>query len=983
MRELPAYRTGRHPIPLKTFNFNWMKKRILIVLCILTGVSVSAQYFQTGQDPASIRWRQLDTQNFKLIYPDYYEIKAQKIAGYLETVYPFGSYSLQHNPRKFPVVLHTQTIESNGLVAWAPRRSEFFTTPHQTIYPQDWLQQLALHEFRHMVQIEKINSNVPVLMRLMFGEQATALIFGVSLPWWFTEGDAVVTETALSNYGRGREPSFLMEQQALLVEKGRFSYDKAYFGSYKHFVPNHYNLGYFLVGNLRAKYGNSLWEKLLINTTRQNFPMRKTLKKQTGLNHVKQYKAVFDSLHTVWQNEDRLWEKSDFPAVSPSNKFYTNYRHNHWLNDSVILSYKTAFDEPPSFVKISSNGEEKRIVRPGAIFDESVRYRDEWIVWSEKIPDLRWQHNGHSLIRMVHAETKELIEIHSQFIAVAPVISLDKTKVAVVESDFEDNNYLSVYRLPDGELLNRYQSPGNNYFFSPEWIDNDQIALIVLSEKGKHIETVNFKQNISDPLVSENLADIRQLRFSGNKLYFISSYSGKNSLYCFNFQSKEIELIYSPRFGVESPAISPDGGNIVLSDYTSDGFRLIKIQTKNVERRNLKEVTPADYKLAQILSEQEKGIPVFSDTLATVYNSIKYNKVAHFFNFHSWAPVNIDVNSHGIYPGLSLMSQNLLGTSETVLGYRRDLTEKTGRFTADYSFMGWYPVFNLNFSHGLRSSEFMLIQQYADNNGNIVKQDTVTRQFGWNDTKAGLNIHLPLKLDKGSFSRYLQPEVHYDFSYYSSDEQAPEGFVMGGFHSLGYRLYFRQTLRKSYLDMYPNFGFIFDGAYRHIPFGTKGTSNLAAAQSFLYLPGLMKTHGIRLYGGIQRKESNGNRVFSDVVQYARGWGRTNTTSVNTLASDYKMPLLYPDMNLLGLLYVRRIKASVFADYSRLKGNIYKSGKIADRFMKEITSVGTEITADVNLLRFYAPVDIGFRTSYLPEVKSVFFDILFSVDFSSF
>ena len=27
MRELPAYRTGRHPIPLKTFNFNWMKNR--------------------------------------------------------------------------------------------------------------------------------------------------------------------------------------------------------------------------------------------------------------------------------------------------------------------------------------------------------------------------------------------------------------------------------------------------------------------------------------------------------------------------------------------------------------------------------------------------------------------------------------------------------------------------------------------------------------------------------------------------------------------------------------------------------------------------------------------------------------------------------------------------------------------------------------------------------------------------------------------
>jgi hypothetical protein len=37
MRKLPAYRTGRHPIPLKTFNFNWMKNvRNCIVLLLLS-----------------------------------------------------------------------------------------------------------------------------------------------------------------------------------------------------------------------------------------------------------------------------------------------------------------------------------------------------------------------------------------------------------------------------------------------------------------------------------------------------------------------------------------------------------------------------------------------------------------------------------------------------------------------------------------------------------------------------------------------------------------------------------------------------------------------------------------------------------------------------------------------------------------------------------------------------------------------------------
>ena len=39
MRELPAYRTGRHPIPLRTFNFNWMK---IIAICFLFCFSVSA-----------------------------------------------------------------------------------------------------------------------------------------------------------------------------------------------------------------------------------------------------------------------------------------------------------------------------------------------------------------------------------------------------------------------------------------------------------------------------------------------------------------------------------------------------------------------------------------------------------------------------------------------------------------------------------------------------------------------------------------------------------------------------------------------------------------------------------------------------------------------------------------------------------------------------------------------------------------------------
>ena len=963
-----------------------MKKLFILIFLLATGIVAWAQYFQTGQDPASIKWRQIDTKNFRLIYPDYYELQAKRLAGYLETIYPYGSYTLKHNSKKIPVILHTQTVKSNGLVAWAPKRAEFYTTPHQSIYPQDWLEQLALHEFRHVVQIDKVDSNLPRWAKFLLGEQGTALAFGAWLPWWFIEGDAVVTETALSNYGRGRFPSFLMEHQAQVVEKGIFSYDKAYFGSYRHFVPDHYKLGYYLVGNIRARHGSSIWEEVLSKVGQKPlsvFPMRQVLKKQTGLNSVQHYYSIFDSLQTVWQIAGQQIEQPLYHSISKPGKYYSNYKRNHWMNDSVVFSYKTAFNEIPSFVKIMSGGNEKKITFPGTVFNESVNFSGDWVVWSEQISDLRWQHSGRSLIRLFNSNTKRRIEVKPEFKAFSPAISPDKMKIAVVETDFSSNYYLSVYRLPDGELLHRYQSPANNYFFSPEWIGNEKVAVVILTANGKRLSTVDFFSGKMNLLTTPDLAEIKHLQVSNDWLYFISSFPGKNSLFRIHLNNFSIEQVFEPRFGVESPAVSPDGKRIVLSDYTADGFRLIEIQAENEKIKKLNDITPGNYKLAGVLALQEPGIPFFPDSAFNSYSSEKYSKPANLFKFHSWAPVNINVDDYAFYPGVSLMSQNLLGTSETVLGYKWDLTEKTGRFMAEHSFKGWYPVFDVKLSHGLRASEYTQIQQTVNNNGDVIRQDTTTQRFTWGQTNTTLNIRLPLALDKGPFNRMVQPEIQYGFNYYKKNETTPERFHEGSFHSLAYRFYFHKLLRQSYLDMYPDFGIVIDGSFRHSPAGTLRAGQVKALQSVLYFPGFMKNHGIRIYGGAQEKEANGTLGFSDVIRYARGWGRINTTAIYTGGADYKMPLFYPDWNFWGFLYIRRVKTALFADVTRLKGNFYQQGNITGTFLKDISSLGAEVTADVNMVRFYAPAGIGFRASYLPEMKNVYFDFLFSIDFTSF
>ncbi len=83
-------------------------------------------------------------------------------------------------------------------------RAEFFELPPQNIYPQIWQDQLALHEYRHVVQINKMRQGLTKGLYYVFGEQAIAFVMGLWVPFWFIEGDAVYSETIFSKSGRGR-----------------------------------------------------------------------------------------------------------------------------------------------------------------------------------------------------------------------------------------------------------------------------------------------------------------------------------------------------------------------------------------------------------------------------------------------------------------------------------------------------------------------------------------------------------------------------------------------------------------------------------------------------------------------------------------------------------------------------------------------------------------------------------------------------------
>jgi hypothetical protein len=145
---------------------------------------------------------------------------------------------------------------------------------------------------------------------------------------------------------------------------------------------------------------------------------------------------------------------------------------------------------------------------------------------------------------------------------------------------------------------------------------------------------------------------------------------------------------------------------------------------------------------------------------------------------------------------------------------------------------------------------------------------------------------------------------------------------------------------------------------------------------------VLPNHGIKIYAGVQKKEKGETFGFSDVIQIPRGCETVENYNYQSFSIDYRLPLLNPDFSVGALTYVRRINASFFVDYANLNGYLYSNGTVTGTFNTQFSSYGMELTGELNFLRFYAPVEIGFRSSYLPDTGNIVFDFLLSIDFTS-
>lgn len=969
-----------------------MKKKTLLILFVFLLTSVAnGQYYRTGQDPSSIKWKQINTVNFQVIYPEEFEKQAQRISFVLEKVYKYGTRTLNFQPYKISVILHTRSVTSNGLLAWAPKRIELFTTPNQQIYSQDWLEQLALHEFRHLVQMDKIQSEMPLLIKAILGEQAAATVTGIYLPYWFLEGDAVVTETALSNSGRGRSADFSMAYRAQLIEKGKYSFSKAYLGSYKDFVVDHYKLGYWMVGKSREEFGANIWSVALHRVAKQPFSLtalNASLKTSTKQSAKQLYANIFDNLTEEWKRDLLLRKTDSFSVVSPDKKFYTEYLHPKIFRDTILFAYRNSIDDIGRFVLIYPDKTEQVIFTPGTVFEESVSVTGNQVIWAEKRADLRWTHSDRPVIQIYNIETKAIREIKNKDKLFSPVISPDLKTFAAVEVDPANNFYISIFDLQTGQSIDRFKTIDNQYFFTPAWDEKgEKLYFVCLSAKGKYLASLDLKNRQFLELTEKTFANLKNPVYAKGNVFFTSDFSGVDNLYRLNPDNGKISQVASVSFGANYPCISESGDNVFFSNYNSKGYQISTVQLQDKNKTNeIGSIQLKPDQLADHLADQETGIPDFINSDSTTYKSKRYSKSGHLFNFHSWAPAYIDVNSYEIRPGVSMFSQNILGTAETRFGYDYDVANRTGKYKLSFSYLGWFPEITTELSTGNEASNYYLITNTLNQNHQVVRSDTTIQRYSWRETTLDMNIRLPLNLSKGKYSRILFPEIKYSLVSTSKPDTSLNNLYPESYNAMTYRIYSYNLLHQSSRNIMPKWGQQFDITFRHTPFHGFDLGTLFCIQTAFYFPGFTKNDGIKVYQGIQYKSfANNNYSFSNFVRVPRGFYGSQNNKMYSLAADYKFPFLYPDVSLGKLAYIKRIKSSVFYDYAWLSMPTRdNNGKLHPNSMKmDLKSLGLELTTDLHVLRFFAPFEIGFRSTYRPDYQDLQFNLLISVDFNGF
>lgn len=910
-------------------------KLVFIFTVLFNNLLIDKSFAQINlmQSDSTIKWLEIRSDNFKLIFPDYLEAKAQYTLNLLEHYRPLVTASYQSQPKLLTIIIRPEMAAPNGFVTLAPRRSEWFNNASITplVGSLEWFQSLAIHEYRHIVQYDYLSQGNTKWGYYLFGEGVLGFLINIVMPTWYFEGDAVWAETTLSNAGRGRSPRFSARFKALITSDQFPKYDDLLAGDYTTELPSYYVYGYFLVSRAYNIYGHDVWRKIAKEASRQPwnvYALYSAFKEITGKDFDEFYNDTLKELKVSWDEAPKDFKKKDpgpfnnqvYPISDNGEVYYFKKSLNsHWTlyNSKGVIR---EFNISPSLSKVD--------------------IKNSQFVFAQNIPHSRFLYKAYSDLFIYDIELDSLKKITNKKRYSHPKFNWDANKILAI--DFGENDIFSTVILNQhGEVLKRISPELGHTFSEAIWVNENNIVAISIAPNGqKQLITYNLETNIIEKLTPSSRNNLYNINHSKNSIYFEADYQGKVNIFKLNLDTKNISQCTDEYISAFMPYVSDQ----LYYVYESNNGKRIKRSEINCIKEENGGNKLFDYSqyIGNTPSDNyTQSKPIEISNFDSLKKGNKLSKL-HTENTSSLSPHSWSfIGDRGFQ--LSATSTNKLGNLSLNAYTGSSAEESTPYAGFALNYMKYYPIFGLQFDYANRNKEI-----------------AIGEKTQWSETKGILSVTLPYLYQNNLFGgihllRFESGLISVTENAYTSTTRLNDNELYT--NSISLSSSYQKALTRN--EIFPKWGALFTANYTDIAKKEDSETNYFTQVNTIFnTPGFTKNHGIEIKLTTERRPKN-KRLYTLQQNYrpligytlSRGHSLEFTPEFNKIVLEYALPLVYPKMGIGDWIYFTRIYAKIFNDHTSFLNS--------NNDFHALNSTGIEFIFDTNTLQKF-PLSYGVR-----------------------
>lgn len=562
-------------------------KKISLLIVLLTNyipsIVGSARYYETTVDDISI------------IYPHDLEQEISDLLFNVKKIRRIIGHSYSRKIHKINITVGHNCIRNARA---APINNVNFIN-YEYLCSGTSYSTTMVHELRHVVQwdffFDIILRRKSIFSILSFGSWDYKML---------TEGDAVLTETLLTKFGRGRiEENFLLSYKINTLERPYLKYANYLYGSRKYFLsPQTYELGYLFWCYVRRKYGKSIlqkiyqrpslfdgihWNKhyhnvkiLLTNVLYTLYPntINEIFRDNTGETIPQLFGDMQNELRQQWTKQLENLRLSHYESLAATANDVTYGIPQRYDDETIITTLKTITKQQEKLVLLR----DKKVI-PIKDFpykmERNFSYANGYMIWSSDtksiIPEVGEKSSfkeSEKTIYIYDYNKNKLSKIKKYKYCYTPILSRDAKYIAICVASSNSEKKLLIIDRKSKEVKESYQLDKYMKYGRLTWSTDNQRILFMSNSNEKSY--INELHNGTIKQIYSSTNSLGTPAANDTYVFFSSNYSGISNIYALNKDGK-VYQITSSKYGAYNPCIMND--KLVYNDANINGFDIVKI----------------------------------------------------------------------------------------------------------------------------------------------------------------------------------------------------------------------------------------------------------------------------------------------------------------------------------------------------------------------------------------------------------------------